>query len=38
MTLTKRIKRLWTQLTTEEYFDEHGSLGRRGVVRRSFRA
>jgi hypothetical protein len=35
MTLWKRIKRLWTPLTTEEIFDEHGSLGRRTMVRRA---
>jgi hypothetical protein len=29
MTIWKRIKRLWTLLTTEEVFDEHGSRGRR---------
>jgi hypothetical protein len=27
MTLSKRLRRLWTLLTTEEIFDEHGSLG-----------
>ncbi len=35
MTIWKRIKRLWTLLTTEEIFDEHGSIGRRSVVRRA---
>jgi len=35
MTIRKRIKRLWTLLTTEEVFDEHGSLGRRSVMRRA---
>jgi hypothetical protein len=35
MTIWKRIKRLWTLLTTEEVFDERGSLGRRSVVRRA---
>ena len=38
MTLSKLIKRLWTLLTTEEVFDEHGSLGRRSMVRRAPRA
>jgi hypothetical protein len=38
MTLWKRIKRLWTLLTTEEVFDEHGSLGRRTMVLRAPRA
>ena len=35
MTFWKRVKRLWILLTTEEVFDEHGSLGRRTVVRRA---
>jgi len=35
MTIWKRIKRLWVLLTTEEVFDEHGSLGRRSMVRRA---
>ncbi len=35
MTIWKRIKRLWTLLTAEEVFDEHGSLGRRMMVRRA---
>ena len=35
MTLSKRLKRLWSLLTTEEVFDEHGSLGRRSMVRRA---
>jgi hypothetical protein len=35
MTIGKRIKRLWSLLTTEEVFDEHGSLGRRTTVRRA---
>ncbi len=35
MTLWKRMKRLWTLLTTEEVFDEYGSCGRRSVVRRA---
>jgi hypothetical protein len=35
MTIWKRIKRLWTLLTIEEVFDEHGSLGRQTVVRRA---
>ena len=35
MTNWKRIKRLWTLLTTEEVFDEHGSLGRPRIVRRA---
>ena len=34
MSMKKRLKRLWVLLTTEEVFDEHGSLGRRPVVRR----
>ena len=34
MSIKKRIKRLWTLLTTEEVFDEHGSRGRRTMVRR----
>ena len=38
MTLLKRFRRLWTLLTTEEVFDEHGSLGRRGMIRRAPRA
>jgi hypothetical protein len=33
MSLSKRLKRLWTLLTTEEVFDEHGSRGRRKVRR-----
>jgi hypothetical protein len=35
MTLRKRIKRLWTLLTTEEVFDEHGSRGRQKIARRA---
>ena len=35
MTNWKRIKRLWTLLTTEEVFNEHGSLGRRSRLRRA---
>ena len=35
MTIGKRIKRLWSLLTTEEVFDEHGSRGRRKLVRRA---
>jgi hypothetical protein len=35
VTLWKRAQRLWTLLTTEEVFDEHGSRGRRKVVRRA---
>ena len=35
MSIKKRLKRLWVLLTTEEFFDEHGSLGRRTVVRRA---
>jgi hypothetical protein len=38
MTVWKRLKRLWILLTTEEVFDEQGSLGRRTVVRRAPRA
>jgi hypothetical protein len=32
MSIKKRLKRLWTLLTTEEVFDEHGSRGRRTMV------
>ena len=32
MTLWKHAKRLWTLLTTEEVFDEHGPMGRQSVV------
>ncbi len=35
MSIQKRLKRLWVLLTAEEVFDEHGSRGRRGVVRRA---
>jgi hypothetical protein len=35
MTLVKRVRNLWTLLTTEEVFDEHGSHGRRKMVRRA---
>jgi hypothetical protein len=38
MTIWKRVKRLWILLTTEEVFDERGSLGHRTVVRRAPRA
>ena len=38
MSIKKRLKRLWVLLTTEEVFDEHGSRGRRSVVRRAPRA
>lgn len=38
MSINKWLKRLWVLLTTEEVFDEHGSLGRRSVVRRAPRA
>jgi hypothetical protein len=38
MTIQKRLKRLWVVLTTEEVFDEHGSLGRQSKVRRAPRA
>jgi hypothetical protein len=38
MTIWKRLKRLWTLLTTEEVFDERGSRGRRTMVRRAPRA
>ena len=38
MTLSKRLRRLWTVLSTEEVFDERGSLGRRNMVRRAPRA
>ena len=33
MTLWKRIKRLWTLLTTEEVFDGYGSRGGRDPIR-----
>jgi hypothetical protein len=33
MTHWKHPKRLWTLLTTEEVFDEHGSIGRQSVLR-----
>jgi len=29
------VKRLWILLTTEEVFDEHGSIGRQSMVRRA---
>ena len=35
MSMSKWIRRLWTLLTTEEVFDEHGSRGRRKIVRRA---
>ena len=35
MTLVKRVRSLWTLLTTEEVFAEHGSRGRRKIVRRA---
>jgi hypothetical protein len=35
MTLVKRVKSLWSLVTTEEVFDEHGSRGRRKTVRRA---
>ncbi len=38
MSIKKRLRRLWVLLTTEEVFDEHGSRGRRSVVRRAPRA
>jgi len=38
MTIPKRIKRLWTLLTTEEVFAERTSLGRRSMVRRAPRS
>ncbi len=38
MSIKKRLKRLWVMLTTEEVFDEHGSRGRRTMVRRAPRA
>jgi hypothetical protein len=38
MSIKKRVKRLRVLLTTEEVFDEHGSLGRRSMVRRAPRA
>ena len=33
--LFKRAKRLWTQLSTEEVYDQYGSRGRRRRVRRA---
>jgi hypothetical protein len=38
ISLAKRLKRLWVLLTTEEVFDEHGSRGRRSMMRRAPRA
>ena len=38
MSIKKQLKRLWILLTTEEVFDEQGSLGRRTMVRRAPRA
>ncbi len=38
MSIKKRLKRLWVLLTTEEVFDEHGSRGRRTMIRRAPRA
>ena len=38
VTPSKQLRRLWILLTTKEVFDEHGSLGRRSVVRRAPRA
>jgi hypothetical protein len=38
MSIKKRLNRLWVLLTTEEVFVEHGSLGRRSMVRRAPRA
>ena len=35
MTRMKRAKRLWTLLSTDEVFDEHGSRGRRKMMRRA---
>jgi hypothetical protein len=35
MSIKKQLKRLWVLLTTEEYFDERGSLGRRTMIRRA---
>jgi hypothetical protein len=35
MTIWKRVKHLWTLLTTAEVFDDRGSLGRRTTVRRA---
>ena len=37
MTILKRVKRLWTVLTTEEVIREDGTSKRRGMVRRSSR-
>jgi hypothetical protein len=34
MTILQRAKRLWTQLSTEEVYDQSGSRGRRSIVRR----
>jgi hypothetical protein len=35
MTIWKRMRRLWTLLSTDEVFDEYGSRGRRKLVRRA---
>ncbi len=35
MSIKKRLKRLWDLLTTEEVIDEHGSQGRRTILRRA---
>jgi hypothetical protein len=35
MIMWKRIKRLWTLLSTEEIFGEHGSIRRRTMVRKT---
>jgi hypothetical protein len=35
MSFSKRLRRLWAALTTEEVFDERGSTGRRSTVRRA---
>jgi hypothetical protein len=35
MTIWKHVKRLLILMTTEETFDEHGSLGHRAMVRRA---
>ena len=37
MTLWKRVKHLWTLLTTEEVFSEYGTSKRRTMVLRSSR-
>jgi hypothetical protein len=38
MSLSKRLKRLWTLLTTDEIYNVHAAIGRRKTVRRAPRA